>query len=191
MTFDSEERKGKMQDETTKPCRMCCQPIPERARKCPHCHHLQTATQAFFHNPGAQVLMGAGVALLGLVIFVVVMSNVFDHRGREFSDFKSSLKVVDTSTAFSTTKQQDVVVVVGAIENGSDVSWTWPQIEVVFKDASGKVTDAHQVQGPRLVLRKDRTAFSVTVPRLFPEDKYVSHEVKLLDASEARRGFVD
>jgi len=180
-----------MENETTKPCRMCCQAIPERARKCPHCHHLQSATQAFFHNPGAQVLMGAGVALLGLVLFVLVMSNVFDHKGREFSNFKGSLKVLETRIAFSTTRQQDVVVVVGAIENGSDVSWTYPQMEIVFRDSDGKVTDAQQVQGPRLVLRKERTAFSVTVARLFPETKYVTHEVRLLDASETRRGFVD
>jgi hypothetical protein len=137
------------------------------------------------------MVIGAFLTAVGLVFLLFLGTRLFDQQGRGFDEFKSQVTIMDSHTAFGETRGEPLVTIIGTIQNRSPVSWTYPLIEITFRDADGSMTEAKQVQGPNLVPHDTNTPFSVSIPRLFPEARYGSHEVRILTATEARKGFAD
>lgn len=180
-----------MQEQTTKQCRMCREPIAPQALKCPHCHHMQKAGAAFLYNPSGQILLAVGIPTIGFVIFGLVMSVFVSRKSPEFKEHASQVRVVDTRIAFGTNRDGPVATVIGHIANDSGISWSRPLLSLVLKDAQGQVVGTKQVSGPTRVPSKERTPFSISVEQLFPASDYKTHEVRILSASESGARFVD
>jgi hypothetical protein len=166
-----------------KVCRMCAMEIPAKAKTCPYCRCFEKWYMVFASNITAIVvpLVGIGV-LLGMAVF---LNTIFD-RGQSFAEYRDQIKILDTEMVFG----ESTVAVVGRVKNDSDVEWEDVQFEVEFHDAAGKLVDAGQKRDFSYVAEARRThPFCVSFKREFPTGSYVSCQVRIVRAKDAKAFF--
>jgi hypothetical protein len=111
---------------------------------------------------------------------------MFD-QGEEYQNYEDQLSITDSEIAFGETKSSATVAVIGTIRNSSPVPWKEIQFHVDFFDAKGKRADVGQKEYDSLyVAAKATSSFKVSFRREFPETNYVSHNVRVVAAKDAR-----
>jgi RNA polymerase subunit RPABC4/transcription elongation factor Spt4 len=170
-----------------KTCRMCAMEIPAKAKKCPYCHHWQNWYRIF--APNKSLMAGLIIVILVLICFQIVMNKMFD-RGRGFAPYRSQISLLDTEMVFGDGQCGPIIAIMGRIKNDSDVVWRDVQYEVEFHDAAGKMVDT--VQGGQyssVVQAHQIHPFKFSSEREFPKESYVSFQIRVLTARDAKAVF--
>lgn len=183
-----------MEQSETKSCPMCCMNIPAAAKKCPYCRHPQGKLNSIILHPA--------IGMLFVIIPMIVICSLIGLRfegmfsdGEKYSDHPNALTVVDSKMSFGEKwcddQARETVVVLGTIENSSDIVWDDINLEVKFFDANDELIDAVQQQMYYSVVpSRDQATFKINADKQFPKEKYVSHSVRVLFANE-KKGFLD
>ena len=163
-------------------CKMCCMKIPEKARKCPHCHHFQDRLSLVLYHPG----FGITLATLPVIVMMIFVSRMFD-TGKDFELYKDQIVITDSQMAFGRSGTNTTVAVLGTIKNNSPVPWRDIQFHVDIFDAQGKRVDVAEQQryGERLSTNSS-SSFKISFRREFPETNYVKHAIRVVGARDAR-----
>jgi hypothetical protein len=171
-----------MQEEARKICPMCCSEIAAKAKKCPYCHHLQSRTVRLLYHPAFAALL----TVIPLIAMAIVFSMLF-REGEDYEPYKDQIVIVQSEMVYGETKAGDTVAVIGAVRNGSAISWKDVQFQVEFFNAAGKRIDTEQKRDYSLTVPAKQTVpFKVSIRREFPKDQYVKYEVRIVSAKDAR-----
>jgi hypothetical protein len=163
----------------TKTCKMCCMEIPEKARKCPHCHSFQDRLSQVLYHPGVML------AALPVFIMVIFFARMFD-KGRDFELYKDQVIVTESQLALGDTKSGATIAVLGTIKNNSPVPWEDIQFHVEFFDAQGRRVDVgDELEYSFRLSAHETSSFKVSFRREFPETNYVKHVVRVAGAKDA------
>ncbi len=177
-----------MEDAEKKICRMCFQEIDRRAKKCPHCHHLQSRFRSPLFTIAIPIVIVAAAAY-SLTSFIYYNYTIKSRASS--SQYKDQIVVSDTEMKFGVDKCDGATVaVLGKMTNNSDVSWDRIHIEVQFFDSDGGLIDTGQEMTYRFMIPANSTVpFKVSMKREFPEEQYASFNVRILFAKERDRWF--
>ncbi len=170
-----------MEDQSTKICKMCCQQIDQQARKCPFCHHWQNKIATALSHPLTAVIP---IMIPLMIIFLFIPFKMF-NPGEKFSLHKDRVQIIQSKLEFVENKCGATLVVLGKIRNDGELSWEEPQFEAIFFDNNHKLFDTEQDEKyDFLIPPKIEIPFKLTFSRDFPEERYSSFEIKIIDAKE-------
>ncbi len=86
---------------------------------------------------------------------------------------------------FGESKCGQTVVILGMIENNSDLNWEKPNFEMIFFDKDKNIIDTEQEENYSFVLpSKEKVPFKVSIRREFPQELYDSFEIRIVTAKE-------
>ncbi len=177
-----------MDEQDKKICKMCRMEIAASAKKCPYCHHWQYTLSLITFHPVFGMLLVL-ILFVPLIVLYGMMFQRIGDKGEAYADHPDALEVVESTMSFGERccgeRDQGTVVVLGTLENHSDITWKKIWLEVQFFDNEGIRVDAHQKEKYSFVVpAHDKAAFRVYVDRQFPEEKYAKHKVRVLSATE-------
>jgi len=175
-----------MEENNTKTCKMCYKEIPNRAKKCPYCHHWQSKFSMIAWNPALPVV----IFLLPFAFFMYMVANMFD-KGKDFTPYRNQITISNSELKFGEKKcdgtTAETVAVIGTISNKSSVPWKDVQMEVRFYDSNGRMVDSKQQKGYSTEVPADgNAAFKISTVREFPKEQYAKYDVSIISASDAR-----
>jgi len=120
-----------------KDCWFCKNEIPSHVKSCPYCHTYQSR-------------LTLGFPPIGIVFFVLLLSVgpftrywfldiPFFGKAEPFQAHASQIRVLSSTVEFLSDDEIAFVFVLGRIQNDSDVTWTYVQLEVPFFNKEGKL----------------------------------------------------
>lgn len=169
-----------MTESLSKTCPLCCEPVHQGARKCPHCqHYLNKWVLAAYHP-----LIATSPFLLLFAGSLFWLASVL-HRGEDFERYRSQIHATDTQMKFGEASQGSTIAVVGNIQNDSAIPWKDIRLDVLFFDNANKLMDAKMAYTVEVPAR-DHAAFKFSQRREFPKEEYHSFIVRVLTARDAR-----
>src|SRR4030042_2870215 len=176
--------------ENTKKCRLCKSQIDKDAKKCPVCRGIQNR---FFSPIIPIVLLNILIAILiGMALWAIcdICSDVSAVCG--ISDAESSynngLVITESELKFGKDKcDKDAVIIIGKIKNDSSANWHRVNFETRCFDPDDKLTDTAQESNyDFMVPARQEIPFKVSFTRQLPEDQYLRHEIRVIDARKDR-----
>ena len=171
-----------MDEKSFKTCRSCYTEIDSRAKICLHCRSYQ-GKLVFLRHP-ASALIFVIPLMVPVVVFMFAAFNKF-RRGEDFAVYRDQIKVLQSEIKFGEYDGRPSVVVIGTVNNTSNVDWEDIHFEVKFFDHQDKLADVMNERVFRIaVSANDHSTFKVSSYREFPEDKYVSHKIRVTCAKE-------
>ena len=167
----------------TKKCRMCKNDIDKDAKKCPYCRSVQNW---LFHP----LVYGIGLLipfLFFVLLFGIALYDVLDV-GAPFEDYPDALNVTESKLTFGDRNGESTVVIVGKIQNKSNVNWEYLSLQVNCYNRQSELFDTHQESCYSLLVPAGTTVpFKVSFVREFSESDYSEHEVVTIHAKEVGR----
>jgi len=166
----------------SKPCMACGEPIRRVAKKCPHCHQIQSRMLSVQYV--GPVLAVVVLAMMGLMtwLFYGLFSGSYD-----FADYQQQIVVVDESVHVESRSGSLYVSCMGRIKNGSPRRWRDFYLETTFLDATGKAIDTLSERSPALFIRPGHDAqFRVRGVADKGGDSYKSCRTRIKNASSSR-----
>lgn len=172
-----------METPAKRTCKICCQEIDARAKKCPYCHHWQRPWLAISYSPVIAALPLA-VMLLG---FGILIHRIFSS-GEPFDLHRDELRIKESHMTFgAVTNCGPTVAVLGTFENTSQFSWKDINVEVQFFGADAKLMDGGQrMQYSLEASAGGEAVFKVSMKREFPQDSYKDYKIRILSAKDNR-----
>jgi hypothetical protein len=160
----------------TKPCIACCEPINVAARKCPHCHQIQSKAAAVQNHPLTSwigLLLFAGVLLAMMIMLYNLMSR----------DEKPALLEISPSTLrISSPRGSPVASCFASIKNADTVVWSNPSLQAQFFDRSGGQIDVHYETHKVGVLPTRSSEARVSGAINAAREEYASCKISVLSA---------
>ena len=178
-----------MNEKDEKSCSSCDESIRIRAKKCPHCHSIQTWWDS--SKIGQFILrLGAAIFLIFMIAFFYKMfCGVFAPK-KDFATYQHDFVITDSKAHFSESKEGPYISVIGRIRNNTSITWEDPHFEAEFFNAAGALIDTISDNNYSLVIPPHSdVAFRVRGAADKPEEQYVTHKVILEWADDARRFF--
>jgi hypothetical protein len=164
----------------TKKCQMCKSDIAQDAKRCPHCTSIQHWLYSPFVKAGALVML-----YLALILPLGIVFHDALDRGEPFEDYPRALEISESRLTFGETDSGPTVVVLGVIENNSDVDWEEIYLQVNCYNQQNQLVDTEQDWHYFHIAPTNTTVpFKVSFIRQFPESEYVRHEVTVLHAKD-------
>ncbi|PYN89346.1 MAG: hypothetical protein DMD87_06170 [Candidatus Rokuibacteriota bacterium] len=166
----------------SKPCMACGESIRRVAKKCPHCHQIQSKLLSVQYA-------GAFVAVLLLMVFGLVGWAYYGllTGGYDFADYQQQLVVLDETVHVENRSGNLYVSCMGRIKNGSPKKWRDFYFETAFLDAHGVVVDTLSDRAVALYARPGQdTQFRVRGVADKGSDVYKSCRTKIRNASSSR-----
>jgi hypothetical protein len=130
----------------TKPCMICGEQIQEVAKRCPHCHQMQSRLVQFSNT---------GWALLLLVVVVgAFFIYITKRESTRWLDHVDDVKV--TEVKLKATKRQDKpeMSCIALLRNEGSHAWRELVIEATFLSGDGQVIDTATQRAREVVLRE-------------------------------------
>jgi hypothetical protein len=156
--------------------------MPREARKCPYCHHFQMRWVMLMFHPG----FVAALALIPIGIMLAAFASILD-RGERYEVFKDQVVVESSQMVFGDKKSGPTVVVMGTIKNSSPVAWKDIRFHADFFDSNSNRVDVGQKDEHAFHIPANATtSFKLSFQREFPETNYFRHEVRIVEAKDAR-----
>ena len=175
-----------MIDETKK-CRMCKSEIAVDAKKCPYCRSFQNWLSRLFVLVAVPMLLCIFVMLLLTMMITSILDEGEPCEGELFKNYKEALVISESELIFGGKKDDPTVVVVGSIQNRSDVNWNRIYLQVNCYNSEDKLFDTEQDSDYSLLVPAGTTIqFKVSFEREFPEAEYVRHEVMAVHAKDEK-----
>jgi hypothetical protein len=174
-----------MDTTTKKTCKMCCQEIDAKAKKCPFCHHWQSRAVGWCYHPLVTILpIGVMFVTAGAMI-----QSTF-NSGEPFESHRDELVIKESAMKFGTQSNccnGATVDVLGTLKNTSRFSWKDINVEARFYGEHGKLMDGGQkLQYSLEVPAGSEAVFKVSLRRDFPQEAYKTHTIKILSAKDNR-----
>ncbi|MHC4397419.1 MAG: hypothetical protein ACYS1A_17400 [Planctomycetota bacterium] len=167
----------------TKKCKMCRSDIADGAKKCPYCRSIQN----WLFNP----FVFAAALLLPYLIMILLFGMVFHDilgEGDPFENYRDALVISESKLTFGERNSGPTVVVVGAIQNQSDVNWEGIHLQVDCYNLENELFDTEQDSDYSLLVPAGAAIpFKVSFVREFPEAEYARHEVTAIHAEDEDR----
>ncbi len=136
----------------------------------------------FLYHPVAGVIIA--------ILVVLFLFNKILKPGEDFIIYKNQILITHSELEFGKNDCGTTLVVLGKIKNNSELSWENPQFEVKFFDNKNKLFDTGQDELYSFIIPPEsEIPFKVTISKDFPEERYISHEIKLLTAKEKDTSF--
>jgi len=157
--------------------------IPSHVKTCSYCHTYQSRLTLGFPPIGIAffvLLFAAGPFFqwyLGLPAF---------REGAPFQAHAAQVRVLSSTVEFRGDDYRTFIFVEGRIQNDSDVTWTYIEIEVPFFNKEGTLVDTlfrRGIQSPNLMPHAE-TTFRVFQEAVRPKEDYFRHEVIVKDAKD-------
>ena len=171
----------------TKKCRMCQSDIASGAKKCPYCKSFQSR----LFNP---VVLAAAFAAACLSVYILIilffgmMLHDIADEGEPFENYRDNLIITESKLTFGERDSGPTVVVVGAIQNQSDVNWERINLQVNCYNPENELFDTEQYRDSDLLVPAGVTIpFKVSFLREFPEAEYARCEVTAVNAEDEDR----
>lgn len=172
-------------DASQKTCPMCCLPILEKARKCPHCQHYLSRTALLFHNPAFMALY----ATIPMLALMIVFSTIFDP-GENYEQYQDQIQVSNSRIEFGQVQSGPTVVVFADIQNKSSVPWKNLEFHLEFSDSTGHLADVGQKEMYSFHVPPGETyPVKLSFRREFPESAYSAVKIRVLTAKDSRARF--
>ena len=167
----------------TKKCRMCQSDIASGAKKCPYCRSLQNR----LFNPFILAAAGLFLYMLFILILGAMFHDVLDE-GEPFENYSDKLIITESKLTFGERNAGPTIVVVGAIQNQSDVNWERINLQVNCYNPENELFDTEQYRDSDLLVPAgDTIPFKVSFLREFPEAEYARCEVTAVNAEDKDR----
>lgn len=119
----------------TKPCIACREPIQSDARKCPHCHQLQSRLANFSNSNMAQALLA--VFLAALIAYLCYELYGALHK----TDAAPKLSVGTGTVRVGIVRGSARVSCFATVTNQDSHSWRNPSLQAEFFDRAGSRID--------------------------------------------------
>jgi len=163
---------------TTRPCRACCTPIPEAARKCAHCGTSQRSAM-----PVTLAALLSVAAALALLLGILSARDLFG-----FPPPLASVSIDQPRMFYSEGNSAPTVSVLGFLSNTNPFPVGDPHFEVRFFDADGDLVDTLSSSESALVIPpRSEAAFRVSGPALREQSEYSRFDIRLTQIARARR----
>ena len=167
----------------TKKCRMCKNDIDRDAKKCPFCRSFQN----WMFRPFVYGIGFLTSFLLFAFVFGAVLYDILDTE-ESFEDYPDALAVTESKLNFGDRNGESTVVIVGKIQNKSNVDWEYLRLQVNCYNRQSELFDTHQDSCYSLMVPAGITVpFKVSFVREFPESNYTEHEVVAIHAKDEDR----
>lgn len=161
----------------TKSCIACFETIDARARKCPHCHQVQTKVANALNLPAVSAL-ASGIVLLMLawLVYVIVQSG---HR----EEFNSQLESGSATVRISTVDGHTTVSCFAPMRNKSDLPWERPSLQAEYFNRKNDLVDVQHSREsfglyPRLTAQVRLSGAPISDTR-----EYASCKITVIDAN--------
>ena len=163
-------------------CKMCCEEISAKAKKCPHCQHWQHPLLTFGYSPALVVVPIS----LFIILFGIMLGTVF-HEGEPFQGHENELIIQNSEMLFGENQCGPTVTVLGTIKNTGLLSWKNVNIEIQFFDKHGRMIDGNQKTKYFMGIPAEKEAvFKISMNREFPQDLYKDYTVNIISAEDSR-----
>jgi hypothetical protein len=165
-----------------KPCMACGESIHRVAKKCPHCHQIQSKLLSVqYAGAFVAILMLAAAGLVAWLYYGLLTG------GYDLADYQQQLVVLDESVHVENRGGNLYVSCMGRIKNGSPRKWRDFYFETAFLDANGSVIDTLSDRAPALYVRPGQdTQFRVRGVADKGSDAYKSCRTRIKQASSSR-----
>jgi len=174
-------------EQQTKTCSECCEPMNARAHVCPHCGRLQ------WRNAWPRMMIGF-VPVLAICVAAMVWSQRIAHRFESGANpqgletYAGQIKVTDSRMEFGQSPEGPVVLVVGMMKNDSDIPWEDVAVVAQFYDPQGRRIDvSYDRQYLACILPHGEMAFKLRAHADLPRESYARYEVSVPFAEDTRR----
>jgi hypothetical protein len=179
-----------MSDEAKRKCPFCAEAVQATAKLCPHCR--QWLRIGSFHHP-----------LVGLFVFGLPLCAVFILLGAVllvkldrlmnpkpyYSEFPNAIRVVDSRLNWVQRHDGLYIYLTGILTNQSPVGWHGLEFDCRFFDSDGVLVDAATRGGGTTVGANDDSAFRVSLVPASPTNRYVSYQISVNNARNAKGLF--
>lgn len=164
----------------TKKCRMCKNDIDKDAKKCPYCRSVQS----WLYHPFIIVAAILVPYLIMILVLGMMLHDIVDE-GEPFENYRDALVISESELAFGDKNGESTVVIVGKIQNKSNVNWEYLRLQVNCYNRQGELFDTHQDSCYSLLVPAGTTIpFKVSFVREFSESDYSEHEVVTIHAKD-------
>jgi len=120
-------------------------------------------------------------------MFGMMFHDILDE-GEPFENYRDTLIITESKLTFGERNSGPTVVVVGAIQNQSDVNWERINLQVNCYNPGNELFDTEQDTEYSLLVPAGVTIpFKVSFLREFPEEEYARHEVTAVYAEDQDR----
>jgi len=172
-----------MMNEETKTCPACAEQIKRAAKICPRCRQWQRIWSIRSPVIWCSALV-AGIVAIGVCLFIFFERII--NPGPDFSSFRGQIVVTGSKVRLQQTERDRSAVVVGFVTNQSAFAWKDMEFECRFFDTKGELIDARTHIARMTILGHDETAFRTEIKLIRPLDEYVSHQVVVRSARNAK-----
>jgi hypothetical protein len=128
------------------------------------------------------------VSLCILLAFFIQAFNRIADRGVDFSPYRSSISVIESSMSDGKTNEYGTprIFVVGLITNESDIAWKNIEFELRFFDRSGALIDSGTMNDYYGILSHRDLGFRIWLDPVLPLTNYDSYKIYIGSAKDAR-----
>ncbi len=157
-----------------KPCQMCTEPIAEAARKCPHCHSLQSRFRWMSDTRDPRhTLVALGITALLFMPIVFLLTRLTDRNPSP-----AGLRIISSRLSPVAERDRDYVVILGTIENTSQRRMRNLHFQVDCFSHDGTLVDTYAKEDYDLVIAAHgRTNFRLLFPAAAAPSEYQRHVV--------------
>jgi hypothetical protein len=158
-----------------KECLGCYEPIHEQARKCPHCHQIQSKLYTAQYNKWFLVPM-----LVLLFGFMAYLMNDLRKVGKPNSEVKI-LAVEKANLYTRTVSGREYVSCSGDIKNTSNLKATYIDLRGDFYNSKGELIDTFSSNANLRIDAHSSSPYRIRVEADKPLPEYSSCKVTILD----------
>ena len=128
----------------TKPCMVCGEQIQEVAKRCPHCHQMQSRLVQFSNTGWA--------ALLLLLVAAAFLFYVSTRESARWANHAGDVKVTDVRLKTTNRLASPEMSCMALLRNEGGHTWKELVIEATFMSSDGQVIDTSTRRASDVVL---------------------------------------
>ena len=160
-----------------KTCFACKEPIHDDARKCPHCHQIQTQTARFVFSPVGNAM------IIGCILLAIAWSAYSIYTSTKDYPLTESFMISKTTLTKNTDAEPAQVSCFAEIENTTDTHWSDFSIQANFYDQTGNLIDTHHQSLDTSLFPFLSLTARVTGSANAPISQYYTCKIKITDAN--------
>ena len=160
---------------STKPCMVCGEQIQEVAKRCPHCHQIQSRLVQFSNTGWALLLL--------LSIGAAFLIYVTTREAARWVDHAGDVKVTDVKLKATNRQAKPEMSCMALLKNEGSHTWKELVIEATFLSGDGQVIDTATQRARDVVLRERGEArVRVLDQAAWEAGDYSSCQIRIKDA---------
>ncbi len=173
-----------MNEEISRVCSYCAEPVKNAAKICPHCR--QWLSVFSLRNPIVVSTFLIFFILIFAVALICSIQRLFDP-GIDFSPYRNDISIVESRMNFSNDEKDPMLYLVVLVTNKTDVAWRSIQFDARFFDKSGTLIDTCDYPVSSLVIPPHaESALRIKTHPTHPLLDYESFKISVRSARDAK-----